>query len=82
MLETRIRRWFTARTTEYPLQAENTLQKGMFDASYQIYVTPNEDTTLRFQSRHLQAHHLKWAFVALIGLAALSALIPFVIRAL
>jgi len=82
LVETSIRRILPRKTTEYPLKAKNRLTKGVFDSSYQIFVTPDEDTTITVQSWHFQARHLIWAVGILIGLAVISTLVPFLLRSL
>lgn len=39
----------------HDLAAENALPKGMWDTRYSIYVTPDQDTKVTFQTRHFTA---------------------------
>lgn len=59
------RRWFKFQTETFPLRPENRFDKGFADADYRIYVTPDQDCTIRFETRHFRAGTL---FSLLIGL--------------
>lgn len=73
LVEVERSRLFAGRRTEqHPLQARNTLQKGMFDVVYSVFVTPDEDTKIAFQSRHFRSRWLIWVLVLVLaaGIAA------------
>ena len=53
-----------------PLAAENAVEKGFWDTFYSIYVTPDRDVTIRFESKHF---HIKYLVYALIGVVVLAA---------
>ena len=59
------------------LAPDNALQKGFWDSFFSIFVTPDQDTRITFQSRHFIVKYLIYAFAILIVLAAASGfLIP------
>jgi len=58
-------RWlFRKAPAPHALAAENVFDKGMWDSRYAIYVTPDEDVRIRFETRHVRA---KLLFLALGG---------------
>ncbi|MEL7154239.1 MAG: hypothetical protein AAFN51_10715 [Pseudomonadota bacterium] len=59
------RRWFQFETETFPLQHQNSFDKGFADADYRIYVTPDQDCRIMFETRHFRAGTL---FGLLIGL--------------
>ncbi len=59
------RRWFNFETETFPLQHQNSFDKGFADADYRIYVTPDQDCRIAFETRHFRAGTL---FGLLIGL--------------
>ena len=59
------RRWFNFETETFPLHAQNRFDKGFADADYRIYVTPDQDCRIEFETRHFRAETL---FSLLIGL--------------
>ena len=79
---TRTKNCIVSSRDTYPLKAENRFEKKIMDASYRIYVAPNEDTPLRFQTRHFQAGHLFRAIVILIVLAVVAGTLPFILATL
>jgi hypothetical protein len=81
-VETSIRSFLTSYEIKYPLATEHKFRKRMATTNYQIYVTPDEDTTITFQTRHFQAHQLFWVFGLVVVLGVLSALVPLIIRSL
>ena len=73
LVEVERSRLFAGRRTEqHPLQPQNTFQKGMFDVVYSVFVTPDEDTEIVFQSRHVRSRWLIWVLVLVLiaGIAA------------
>ncbi len=58
-------RWlFRKPPSPHALAAENVFDKSMWDSRYAIYVTPDEDVRIRFETRHVRA---KLLFLALGG---------------
>ena len=57
-----------------PLEARNAIEKGFWDTFYSIYVTPDRDVTIRFESRHFHIKYLLWALMVVVILAAISAI--------
>lgn len=49
------RRWFDMHRTNHDLHARNVFEKGMADADYRIYVTPDQDCHISFATRHMRA---------------------------
>ena len=65
------RRWFQFETETFPLQHQNSFDKGFADADYRIYVTPDQDCRITFETRHFRAGTL---FSLLIGLVVFGIL--------
>lgn len=49
------RRWLASDTTHHPLHRRNVFDKGFADADYRIYVTPDQDCEIAFETRHVRA---------------------------
>jgi hypothetical protein len=41
--------------TQHPLHRRNVFDKGFADADYRIYVTPDQDCEISFETRHFRA---------------------------
>lgn len=68
------------RKEEHQLQSENALRKGMFDTAYAVFVTPDEDTRIVFQSRHFTKRWLIWALAIALAAGVAAGLIPVIVR--
>lgn len=70
-----VERWTFLRGTRtpetYALQPENRVQKGFWDTSFKIFVTPDRDAEIQFRTRHFSAGwlFLVLALVLLLGVA-------------
>ena len=70
------RPWFITKPVEHhPLLARQSFPKGFTDVDYAIYVTPDTDTRVTFQSRHLQRRTLFRILGGLVIFGLLSALV-------
>ncbi|MEM7056863.1 MAG: hypothetical protein AAF557_04695 [Pseudomonadota bacterium] len=49
------RRWFEWQRENVDLHPRNVFEKGFSDADYRIYVTPDRDTRIIFETRHMRA---------------------------
>jgi len=54
-VELATRRWFSWTRTKHPLAARNVFEKGFADSDYRVYVTPNTDCRIEFDTRHMRA---------------------------
>jgi len=61
----------------FPLSRHNICEKGFLDANYKIYVTPDQDCEIAFQTRHFRAETL---FIILALAVLFSGMVPVFIR--
>lgn len=61
----------------FPLSSQNVCDKGFLDANYKIYVTPDQECEVEFQTRHFRAETL---FVILALVILLSGIVPIFAR--
>jgi hypothetical protein len=73
---------FRKSPVSHDLGASNVLEKGWMETFYSIYVTPDQDTRLTFDSRHLRIKHLIYALIAVVILAAVAVVAVPLISAL
>lgn len=73
------RRWFDWTSEEFDLHPRNVFDKGVSDADYRLYVTPDSDTRITFETRHFRAEYLFRIIVALLVLGVLSPLVAMLI---
>lgn len=75
------RRWFVPQPPSFwPLAQQQAFHKGFADVDYAIYVTPERDTTIAFQTHHLRSKHLVGILGGVVLLAILSAvLVPLLL---
>ncbi|MEM0987702.1 MAG: hypothetical protein AAGK00_02390 [Pseudomonadota bacterium] len=66
------KRWFTWHRDDYPLSARMTLPKGMSDGDYRVYVTPDQDTDIQFQTRHARAEIFFVILACVVGLGLVA----------
>jgi len=64
-------------TETFPLSRQNSVEKGFWDANYKIYVTPDQDCEIEFQTRHFRAETL---FIILALVVLFSGIAPIFIR--
>lgn len=64
-------------TETVPLSSRNMVEKGFWDVNYKIYVTPDQDCEIEFQTRHFRAETL---FVILALVVLLSGIVPVFTR--
>ena len=74
------RRWFAFETQTFPLRHHNRFDKGFTDADYRIYVTPDQDCRITFETRHFRAEILFKLLAGLVCLGLLSGLVPLLFR--
>jgi hypothetical protein len=60
---------FRKKPVAHSLQASNELEKGFLDSRYAIYVTPEQDTVITFETKHFRARLL---IITLLVVAALG----------
>jgi len=72
--------FFTHRKEEHPLQAENNLKKGMFDTSYAVFVTPDQDTKINFKTRHVTSRKLFWVLGIVLAAGLIAGLLPVILK--
>lgn len=69
-------RWlFRKAPVRQPLQRDNRVHKGAFDALFSIYVTPDQDTRITLRSRHFTARMLAWVLLAVGAVGVAGALV-------
>ena len=73
------RRWFNWHSETQPLHARNVFDKAMSDADYRLWVTPERDTRIVFETRHFRAEYMFQILVAVILLGVLSPLVMYLI---
>ncbi|MEM6661983.1 MAG: hypothetical protein AAF666_07375 [Pseudomonadota bacterium] len=73
------RRWFEWQRSAHPLAARNVFDKGIADADYRIYVTPETDCRIEFDTRHFRAEIYFRVLAGVIGLGILGALGAFIL---
>ena len=76
------RRWFTWERDEFDLHARNVFDKGVTDSDYRIFVTPDQDARITFETRHFRAEYLWKIILGLLVLAVLSPLVAMLISKL
>ena len=67
------KRWFTWHRDMRDLQARNVFDKGISDGDYRIFVTPDHDTRIKFETRHFRAEIFFKIFAGIIILGLISA---------
>ncbi len=72
------RRWFSWIRTSHPLHARNVFDKGYTDTDYRIYVTPDRDCEITFETRHLRAEYYFRFLAAFLILGLIAAITAFV----
>lgn len=68
---------FGSSTESHALGATNTVTKGFWDANYSVYVTPDTDTKITFETRHVRASILFWILLAVVVVGLVSGLTAF-----
>lgn len=63
-----------------PLEARNGFRKGFLDTRYAVYVTPGQDTTIAFETRHVTSRMLFLALGAVVVLGIVAGSAGIVIR--
>ena len=79
-IDTVLRKLGKTEQAEYPLGGQNSFDTQPVYISYQFFVTPDEDTTVYFETRHIEARHLFWALVALATAVGALAAVPYAIE--
>lgn len=69
-----IRGLFGGNAETHNLAAENTVTKGFWDANYSVYVTPDKDTKITFETRHVRSSILVWVLIAVLAIGLVSGL--------
>lgn len=72
--------WLQRRRIDTALLPQNSFDKNFTDSDYQIWVTPERETRITFQTRHFRAQYLAYIFVGMIGLSLISNLTIFLMR--
>ncbi|MDP6709175.1 MAG: hypothetical protein QF893_22775 [Alphaproteobacteria bacterium] len=75
-------RWLFRKPPEtHELGAENVFQKGFLDSFYSVYVTPEQETRISFDSSHFRVKYLIYALGIVVILAAVSVIAMAIVRA-
>jgi hypothetical protein len=72
--------FFARRKEEHRLQSENSLKKGMFDTSYAVFVTPDQDTKIDFKTRHVTSRKLFWVLGIVLAVGLVAGLLPVILK--
>lgn len=67
------RQWLDPETTHHPLGGRNVFSKGFSDADFRIYVTPDCDCRITFETRHFRAETFFRILAGVLVLGALAA---------
>lgn len=70
---------FGSTTDHQALSAQNVLTKGFWDSNYSVYVTPDQDVRVTFETRHFRGETLIWIIGAIFALGLLSAIAVWVL---
>lgn len=62
---------------EFPLRLDNAARKGFWDAIFAVYVIPDRQTRIMFQTRHFRAQHLAMLLAAVLILGTASGLVAY-----
>ena len=66
------RRWFVWQHEDHPLHARNVFDKGFADADYRISVTPDKDTKVTFETRHMRTEIFIYILAAVVILGVVA----------
>ena len=72
------RRWFAWHRDHHPLHQRNVFEKGFSDGDYRIYVTPDQDCRITFETRHFRAEIFFRILAGVLILGVLSAITAFI----
>ncbi len=72
------RRWFTWHRTEHPLEAHHGFDKGFADSDYRIYVMPETDCRIVFETRHFRAETYFRILGGVLAMGIIAAIASFV----
>lgn len=74
-----ISRWFKTVHQDHPLLPGNVFDKGFADWNYKIYVTPQNDCSIQFETRHFRFETMWVAFAVVLLLGILAPVIMMII---
>lgn len=78
-VEVHRQRWFQWQQEDHDLTSEMVFEKGMSDGDYRIFVTPDQDTTIQFRTRHARAETFFVILACVLGLGIVSGLTAFLL---
>lgn len=70
---------FGSRREQYPLTERMVLGKGFWDGDYRVFVTPDQDTEIRFETRHFHAEIFFVILAIILGLGVVSGVTAFLL---
>lgn len=68
---------FGGSAEHHDLNERNVVTKGFWDANYSIYVTPDTDTKITFETRHFRASMLVWVLLIVVAMGLIAGLPAF-----
>ena len=72
------KRLLSTETDQHPLRPQNVFAKGFWDSDYKIFVTPDQDCRVTFETRHFRAEVYFKILAAVLILGVLSAITAFI----
>lgn len=72
---------FGERREEQPLKLDNACRKGFWDVVFSVYVTPERQSRIMFQTWHFRAHHLGLVLGAVLVLGLAGGIVTFFVAA-
>ena len=71
-------RWFQWHRSTHELRARNAFDKGFADGDYRIFVTPDQDCTITFETRHFRAETFFWVLAAILILGLIAGSVAWI----
>ncbi len=77
-IELHRRSWFSWKEQDFPLNGRNVLEKGFGDADYRVFITPDQDCKVTFETRHFRAETYFVILGCVLGLGVVAGLTAFI----
>lgn len=74
-------RWFQWQRSTHELAPRNVFDKGFADNDYRIFVTPDQDCTITFESRHFRAEVFFKILIAIMILGLIAGSVAWIFGA-
>ncbi|MEM7743005.1 MAG: hypothetical protein AAF409_04770 [Pseudomonadota bacterium] len=71
--------WMGGRQEQHPLTERMVLRKGFWDSDYRVFVTPDQDTEIKFDTRHAHAKTLFVILAIVLALGVISGTTAFLL---